>query len=270
MTLTDRQRRELDYHREHARKLSALAEKPVSLDVIRNPKRRPWNAYWSTYDLVLSHDWKGKRILVPGCGAGEDAIRLASLGAEVYAFDLSPELLTIARQRAALHPGIKTDFAGMAAEELIYASQFFDAVFFLDILHHVDIPRAMQEIRRVLKSGAIIIGDELYTHSALQRIRDSRAVRTIYPHMQRWIYGGAPYITEDEHKIDESELAIVLDGLTDIKLRWFNFLSGRLFPQGTILDRLDKLPFGRLLAGRVIFSAVDRDRHLERNRLYAP
>src|SRR6185437_13065196 len=104
--LTDRQFREVEYHRGHARKLSALADKPVN-----NPKRRWWNAYWSVKAIGIIKGW-------------------------------------------------------------------------------------------------------------------------LYGRMQMWIYGTEPYITEDEHKIDEAELAIVLGGLSDIKLAWFYALLGRLFPAG--------------------------------------
>jgi len=41
----------------------------------------------------------GDRILDLGCGTGEDAARLARLGAEVTAIDASPEMVRIARER---------------------------------------------------------------------------------------------------------------------------------------------------------------------------
>lgn len=229
--------------------------------ITKSVKRRPWSAYWATYDIVLSQNWAGKRILIPGCGTGEDAIRLATLGAEAYAFDLSPELLEITAARAKHHPNIRLHLDRMPAESLNYPAQFFDAVLFMDILHHVDIPRAMAEVRRVLKPGGLMIGNELYTHSILQRIRDSKAVRgPVYARMQKWIYGGVPYITEDEHKIDEAELAAVTKDIDDLRLKWFCALPGRLFPAGnTILDKVDRagmaltMSLGRFLAGRVVF-----------------
>jgi ubiquinone/menaquinone biosynthesis C-methylase UbiE len=149
-------------------------------------------------------------VLVPGCGFAEDAIRLACLGAEIYAFDLSHESVDIARRRAAnMNLDIVLNIA--PAEKTIYPDQFFDAVWFLDILHHVDIPATVREMRRVLKPGALIIGDELYTYSLLDKVRQHRLIANwVYPRMQRFIYGEErPYITEDEHKIDEREFAII-------------------------------------------------------------
>src|SRR5207245_524146 len=98
------------------------------------------------YDLLIAEmSSAGKRVLVPGCGFGDDAIRLAKLGADVYAFDLSPDMLEIARQRAAKMsvPSIHLD--EMPAEALTYSDNFFDLVYFNDILHHVDIPKSVAE-----------------------------------------------------------------------------------------------------------------------------
>ncbi|KAF3998145.1 class I SAM-dependent methyltransferase [Glaciimonas immobilis] len=116
------------------------------------------------YDYLMTLDFRGKRVLIVGCGFGEDALRIAMLGAEVYAFDLSPECLNIARQLAA-REGIRVHFAQMPAEELSYDDNFFDYVVAPNILHHVDIPLAIREINRVAKSGAMLIVDEIYSHT---------------------------------------------------------------------------------------------------------
>jgi hypothetical protein len=48
--LTDRQQRELDYHVGHARERQHVLDTPFSWEVIQNPARRWWNAYW---DLIM-------------------------------------------------------------------------------------------------------------------------------------------------------------------------------------------------------------------------
>jgi 2-polyprenyl-3-methyl-5-hydroxy-6-metoxy-1,4-benzoquinol methylase len=260
--LSDRQQRELDYHRTHAATHASGALRPVAEDVIVSPARRPWNAYWSMYDRLMACDLAGKAVLVPGCGFGDDAIRIARLGARVSAFDLSPESLAIARERAQ-RAGVDITFGAMPAEALAYAQDSFDAVVFVDILHHVDIAATMEEIARVLKPGALVTGDELYTHSRLQAIRDSGAVkRVLYPLMRGWIYGGqTPYITQDEHKIDEREFALVTARLSGLETDWFNILEGRLYPArltwASRIERAATRPLAGLapvLAGRVVFS----------------
>ncbi len=264
--LTGRQQREIDYHRDYAAAKAAERLAPVNFDVIEDNKRRPQNAFWSAYDRLLALDLKGKRALVPGCGFGEDAIRLARLGAEVEAFDISPDVVEIARRRCAEFGYSGVSFGVMPSEALAYPDNSFDLVLFIDILHHVDIPRTMNEIVRVLKPGGRILGNELYTHSWMQKnLRESWLVeKALYPAMRRFIYGdNKPYITPDEHKIDETEFAAVERACASFEADWFNAIVGRLAP--------DRMPFvadidralmkgigkgGRFAAGRVVFEGV--------------
>lgn len=264
--LAERQERERAYHAEFARKHQDKIDVPVLLDVIEPGPRRPWNGYWSAYDRLMEAGLAGKRVMIPGCGFGEDAIRLAKLGCVVHASDLSPELLDIAARRAERMgvPGIHFDL--MPAETLAYDDDFFDIVFFNDILHHVTIPAAVAEARRVARPGALVVVNELYTHSALQRVRDSRLVAArLYPRMVKRIYGTEdPYITEDEHKIDEAELAVVESMMgPGIRRRYFMLVAGRLVPpyhtpaQKFDVKVLNSAPaIGRLLAGRIVVSGT--------------
>lgn len=268
MALTPRQQREIDYHRDYAAKESAERLSPVNFDVIEDKKRRPHNAFWSAYDRLLAHDLNGKRALVPGCGFGEDAIRLARLGADVEAFDISPDVLEIARRRCAEFGYSGVSFAVMPSETLAFPDNFFDLVFLIDILHHVDIAKSAAEIGRVLKPGGRIIGNELYTHSVLQkRVRESWLVdKVIYRAMKKFIYGGgAPYITADEHKIDEAEFALVEAACSEFETDWFNLFVGRLVPDRfAAAAKIDRsvMKFlgasGRRFAGRVVFEGVVR------------
>ncbi len=264
--LDERQRRERDYHEAFAARQNDRIDEPVLLDVIEPGPRRPWNGYWSTYDLLLAEGLAGKRILIPGCGFGEDSIRLATLKAEVHAFDLSPALVDVARARAAKLGLSNVTFDIMPAEALTYEDNFFDLVFFNDILHHVDIPKAVAEASRVLKPGGRIIANELYTHSLAQRIRESRFVAGfLYGRMVRFVYGtNDPYITEDEHKINEAELAILTAILRPpVEAHYFMFLGGRLLPGGwPNVARFDRAflrmsdALGALLAGRVVIAGT--------------
>jgi len=264
--LDERQRRERDYHEEFARRNHDKITQPVRLDVIEAGPRRPWNAYWTAYDFLMAETLAGKRVMVPGCGFGDDAIRLAKLHAEVHAFDLSPDLLEIARQRAGRMAVTGIHFEVMPAEALAYTDDFFDLVYLNDILHHVDIPTAVVEARRVLKLGGKVIVNELYTHSLLQRVRESRLVSGfLYPRMIRFIYGtDRPYITEDEHKIDERELEIVTKVLEarTLRRRYFLVFGGRILPARTGVEKLDRALLammgstGRMFAGRVVLAGT--------------
>lgn len=262
--LTDRQQRELDYHREHAKLHQSVLSAPFSWEVLQRPDRRWWNAYWAMYEYIVNCDLKDKRVLVVGCGFGDDALRLAKLGAKVSAFDLSPDSLEIAGALAS-REGLDILFEEMPAEKMLYEDDTFDYIVSRDILHHVDIPRTMREIVRVAKPGAIFVVNEIYSHSITDKIRHSTLVeKVLYPKMQRIIYGpGKPYITEDERKLSESDLSEIMKPLEPrLFTKYFNFLVTRVIP-----DRFEKFakadrlllrlvhPIAHLLAGRVLFSA---------------
>jgi ubiquinone/menaquinone biosynthesis C-methylase UbiE len=262
--LTERQQRELDYHREHAKEHKRVLASPFAWDVLQNPGRRWWNAYWQMYAYLLTCDLKNKCVLVVGCGFGDDALRLSKLGAKVSAFDLSPDSLQIARELAN-REGLTIDFKEMPAEKMQYPDSSFDYIVARDILHHVDIPLTMKEILRVAKPNALFVVNEIYSHTITDKIRHSSMVeKTIYPRMRKLIYGpGKPYITEDERKLSELDLKEITKPLQEPEFfRHFNFIVTRLIPDRLdVFAKLDQLllrvlkPIGSFLAGRVLFSA---------------
>lgn len=208
---SDRQRREVEYHRGRAQEHQYILQRPFNWDVLNNPGRRWWNAYWQMYAYLVTCALAGKKVLVVGCGFGEDALRIAKLGAAVSAFDLSPDSLKIARALAE-REGVAIDFDEMPAEKLRYKDSTFDYVIARDILHHVDIQPTMAEIQRVLKPNGVFVADEIYSHSITDRVRGSNIVaKHIYPSMTRFVYGEVhPYITADERKLTEFDIKIYL------------------------------------------------------------
>jgi len=262
--LTARQRRELDYHRQFAKRNRKILSTPFSFEVLENPRRRWWNAYWQMYVQLLALDLRGKNVLVVGCGFGEDALRLAKLGAKVTAFDLCPDSIELAKQMAR-RQNLRIEFAVMPAETLGYEDNSFDYIVARDILHHVDIAATMRELFRVAKPQAIFVLNEIYSHSSTDRIRHWPPIaRTLYPKMQSLIYGpGDPYITEDERKLNERDLDEIERYLgRALSEQYFNFLVTRIIPERfTLLAKADRLLLvaarflGRFLAGRILLTA---------------
>lgn len=161
------------------------------------------------YTFLLDQQLSGKKVLVVGCGFGDDALRLAKKGGDVYAFDLSPESLEIAKQIASREK-LSIDFRNIPAESLDYESDFFDFIIVRDILHHVELQKTMNEILRVAKNGALFILNEVYTHSLLDRIRHSYIVeKKIYPKMPNFVYKGNIYITKYERKLNQRDTAFI-------------------------------------------------------------
>ncbi len=261
---TDRQKREIEYHIRHAQAHRKILDAPFDWDILENPNRRWWNAHWQMYTYILTCDLKGKNVLIVGCGFGEDALRISRLGANVSAFDLSPDSLRIATALAA-REGQSIDFREMPAEKLQFADSHFDYILARDVFHHVDIPLAMEEIVRVAKPGALLVVNEIYSHSLTEKFRRTWLVeKIIYPRMRRFIYGSEkPYITEDERKLSEVDLLLIRKPLQQPEFfRYFNFIATRLLPDrfggfakfDQLLLRALK-PIGHLLAGRILFGA---------------
>ena len=135
---TARQLRELEYHSDRAKEYRHLADQPTGYEVALSDVRRWWNPYWALYSYLRGLDLQGKSVLVIGCGFGEDALRVAKLGADVHAFDLSPESIEIAQERAR-RDSLAIDFRVAPAEKLPYEDGLFDVVLAHDVLHHCDV-----------------------------------------------------------------------------------------------------------------------------------
>ena len=78
-------------------------------------------------------------VLDAGCGAGENALLIASLGLSVLGFDVAPTALAIARQRAA-ERGLEADFVEADALSLEELGRTFDTVLDSGLLHTFDGP----------------------------------------------------------------------------------------------------------------------------------
>src|SRR5215468_6247145 len=89
------------------------------------------------------------KVLDVCCGQGNASEALVSQGCEVTGVDFSPAMLAIARQRVPTATFFEAD-----AQDLPFSDAEFDCVISnVGICHVPDQPRALSEIRRVLRSG---------------------------------------------------------------------------------------------------------------------
>ncbi len=84
------------------------------------------------------------------------AVMLARRGARVTAFDLSPAYVEEARRRARAN-GTTIHFVTADAERLPFADGSFDRIWGNAVLHHLDLARAVREVRRVLAPGGVAV-----------------------------------------------------------------------------------------------------------------
>jgi SAM-dependent methyltransferase len=98
----------------------------------------------------------GQEVLDVGCGTGVVAITAARAGARVTGADLTPELLELAKENAAI-AGLTIEWKEADVERLPFADARFDAV--VSQFGHIFAPRpevAVAEMLRVLKPGGRI------------------------------------------------------------------------------------------------------------------
>jgi len=89
---------------------------------------------------------RSKSILDYGCGDGLDLIIFRKLGyKKIAGLDHSEDYLSKIRAQFKVYLGDACDTG--------IPSQSFDAIFIDSALHHFDLPRALKEIRRILKVG---------------------------------------------------------------------------------------------------------------------
>ncbi len=268
--MTERMKRESEYHRLRAKERKKyFLENPIGTEKITRDLSnwKWWNASWYSYRMLRKMNLRNKKILVMGCGYGVDAILLSHLSDHVFAFDLSSESLEIAKCVAGKQGKSKIEFAQMMAEEVEYPDSFFDIVYCRDTLHHVDIPKSISEILRVIRNGGVFIADEIYSHKSVTFLRGSKFVNNfIYPKFINIIYpDGDFYITEDEQKLDEEIVYDISCNFNSWEVNYFScivdrFVSKRFAPFAKI-DRSFLRLFGSLgsfLAGRVVMKGEVR------------
>jgi magnesium-protoporphyrin O-methyltransferase len=92
--------------------------------------------------MRLPRDGAGLRLLDAGCGTGALAVAAARRGAEVVAIDLSPNLVEVARERAA-QSALRGRIDWRSGDMLDAALGDFDHVIAMDSLIHYEGPDAM-------------------------------------------------------------------------------------------------------------------------------
>ena len=170
-------------------------------------EREHWNVHAepyifyddNEYRLILSllgqETLRGAPVLEIGCGAGLWTRNLASLGAQVYHFDLSDGVVQSARQAAAPYPtqGFVADM-----HALPFPKGSFEAVFGSMVMHHSEDHREFgKEVARVLKpSGRAVFHENSARNPILIFAR-----RTIVGR-----FGVPRYSTPGEHPLRPEEI----------------------------------------------------------------
>ncbi len=138
----------------------------------RNREKSGTNEVYGDLFYMLKKDIDGSgRLLEAATGTGLISFQLSSLGTEIIAIDLSPEMLKIAKRKADKQSITNVEFREGDICNLDFPDNYFDAVIASNVLHLLFDPgKALQEIRRVTKPEGIVIlptychGENLKSH----------------------------------------------------------------------------------------------------------
>lgn len=111
-----------------------------------------WDDDYTQYFITALKD--KSKVLDLGCGAGNDTAKLADAGLLAEGIDLSDKLIEIAKKRS---PAITFNQGDML--KLPFSHEEFDGVFAKASLLHIakrEMPKVLEEIRRVLKPNGIV------------------------------------------------------------------------------------------------------------------
>jgi len=161
-----------------------------------SPKEPLYEHYVEQLRWTLAQfDWQGKRVADIGTGKGRFAISFALRGAEVYALDISEDMLAWA-ERDAAQAGVQVRFLQGDAENLPYPDDHFDIVVCMETIMHVPHPQKLvQELARIVKpEGYVLLSmTNKYRLNALGRLPQTiyqrlRPARADAPPRYMWSY----------------------------------------------------------------------------------
>jgi 2-polyprenyl-3-methyl-5-hydroxy-6-metoxy-1,4-benzoquinol methylase len=166
---------------------------------------------------------RGKRLLELGSGAGEGAVYFARMGAKVVATDVSTGMLDVVQKVAAAH-GTSVETVACSAEDLsAFSPESFDIVYAANLLHHVNIQKCLDEVKRVLKPGGIAGFWDPVAHNP---------VINIYRRMAKDVR------TQDEHPIRRSQIMWFRDRFVEVRTEFFWFTTLLIFVKFYVIDRI--------------------------------
>ena len=101
---------------------------------------------------------EGLKILDVGCGAGFFEMVLAPLGYRMTGIDLTPEMISRAKQLCGRHHASTAEFYVMDAEHPDFPDGYFDAVITRNLTWTLPLPgEAYREWHRVLRPGGVLL-----------------------------------------------------------------------------------------------------------------
>lgn len=165
---------------------------------------------FALYNRRVREESTNRRLLEYGCGAESLAFELAASAREVVAIDIS-DVAIVQAQRTAVAQGLKNvEFVVDNAEAMHFPDQSVDVVAGSGIVHHLDVPKSMLEVKRVLRKGGIAIFAEPLGHNPVLN----------------WYRDRTPELrTPDEHPLLVKDLRLMSKGFASMRVTYFGMIS---------------------------------------------
>lgn len=145
------------------------------------------------FEFARFNEGAGRDVLEVGVGMGADHLEWAKAGPRsLTGVDLTPRAVAYTRERLRMN-GFTPNVMVTDAEHLPFGGNSFDLVYSWGVLHATpDTPRAVREVRRVLRPGGVarvmvyhtysMVGYMLWLRYALLAGRPGRSLSDIYAH----------------------------------------------------------------------------------------
>ncbi|TAJ43856.1 class I SAM-dependent methyltransferase [Methanofollis fontis] len=187
--------------------------------------------FWGGAALSIPETVSGERVLEIGCGNGKTLGLLASMGAEVTAFDISPAAVALARTSV---PGCRRLLVA-DARTLPFRDMVFDTVVAFHILGHMDRRERRQcavEWSRVLSPGGCL-------HLRVFSVRDLRCGKGSEVEESSYLRGNGIMT----HYFTGGEVQHLFPALTPLRIEeheWTLRVRGRDHPRSEISAVFEK------------------------------
>lgn len=165
---------------------------------------------FALYRQRVSEESRGRRVLEYGCGTESLAFDLSHIANQVIGIDISDVAINQAQYTLSQRGLANVQFVVDNAEAMQLPDAAIDVVAGSGIVHHLDIPKSMRELRRVLRVGGIAIFAEPMGYNPVVN----------------WYRHRTPELrTPDEHPLRASDLRFMGREFKSMKVTYFGLVA---------------------------------------------
>lgn len=147
------------YYQEYYKKSLGLPDWAERVDARLKEEESYCLRFIQWIETWFDYSFRGKKVLVCGCGTGGEVVNFWRKGATVYAIDSNNDATKIAKRKSATRCQNEPQIENGCIEKLPFSSNDFDFIYCSTVLEHVDnVEDAVSEMIRCVKpSGRIFI-----------------------------------------------------------------------------------------------------------------